>query len=506
MKKKEFFEWIRLFNDSEKENLIKATKGLVPNQKTFFKDVINKIKKWQTNSIINFGDLTTKIEQKEGRNFTRGNFADAIRERLAPFLYRFIITNETTNDKLLKNQVLFKAVQKRHFTDTYYYHYLNEREVANKEQPQKSFDYYHEQSTIDYSRYFNAEFQKYTFKTTQNYTDFKAEEVLLNTWQNNKIAFLIKQYRLACEILCRQSIVKDNESVLNTIDFSYLNQQLTVNQLSESVALDIYSNIYQCFVTADFSDIEPIIPILHKTLDNYTIFTNEEQTSLLILLMNIVGRVKKINPTQTTIDLLEQIAIFGFENNIFGKESAIEENVYINLCDILKKNPLHKKLEKDWLILLPTEDDRIWVTTYLQIQKHIEKKEYYESLCLMQNLNHQNNIYFAFRKYIFQLMCMLELKLEIQKGEKQFHHKQEDIVSMDRFQDVLNNINYALSHTKYLQKPTKEEKEKFLNYVEAITLLYQENPDNDSIKQMLEGDTAMYAKAWLKQKFEIINV
>lgn len=506
MKKNEFFEWIKRFDSEEEKKLKKRTKALVENQRVFIKAVVNKIRIWKDTSKKSrktFQNLLKGIRQKEGRNFTVGDLTDAISNRLKPFLYRFIITNETEQDELLKYQIIFKAAQKRHFSDAYFY-YLDHRENSNQQQSHRSFNYFEEKSDINYLRYFNSEFQKYTFKTTQNYSDFKPEQVLYQTWQDSKTAFLIKHFRLACEILCLQSVVQEEEKQLETIDLSFLNQLFSDNDLSESIALQIYASLYQTFDVGNFENIEILRPIIQKALDNISIFTNEEQTSILILLLNIVGRVKKINPTEEVFSLLEKIAVFGFEKDIFGKEASIEENLYINLFSILQKQPLGKKLRNDFLHLLPTDNDRNWIKTYFDIQDCIENKEYYNTLILLKTLNNHNNFRFTLRKYILQLQCTLELQLKIDDNPNDYFHEQADAASDDRFQEILTNIDNALNYTKYLKKPTKDERQNFMNFVEITTMLFQKQLDTAEITIRLATDKA-FAKDWLQKKFKQIK-
>lgn len=496
------FKWMNRLNEGELKELKKHTKLLPEKLKNFSLAVIKRFLESQENGkerVMSLDDFVGVVKVKEGRKYL-ANFVRGV-NKIKGFLVDFLVVDMARKDEVLTEKTLFQAAKEKNFSEGYFYHLQEwEKKVENKNN--RSFDYQHDMFRVNYYRFFHADFQKAKLKSHHNNTDYTPAEVLAKSWNHLQIFRLIAQIRLACEIEYQKWTLEDAEGFLS--DLEDLDIPLIEKYISESIVLEIYFKIYQWVKNKNFADLEGLKKIIPIAIQNIQYFSEEERVSILVLLNNCIGRMLRQNEAQKELKtMLADIAIMGFENDIFGEQTNLELNLFLGFYDtinevysdfvaIIKEKHIHK---------LPTEMDRNWAKTYIEAREAMQSNQFYNAITETIQLGHFGNYALTTRKYVLLLECTYELNkiVDTTTSSKDLIAFSDEAAWLKIIKNIEKTFSQTINYTN--QASAENEHIALFNFATIASALFLETHKKEEIETMIETKTA-HAANWLRNKLK----
>lgn len=402
----------------------------------------------------------------------------------------FIIKCELKRDKLLKHQLLFKAAERRNFSDTYFRE-LEIREELNQEKTEKTTAYLFEQYQIEYLRFFRSDVEKNKFKSTIQEVSYEPVKALQNIWKHLQILGLTMKIRMACQLKFWEKGKTD--IVLkgyNDTEILYIKTNIKSYTKEEASAAHFYLELFEFLYSGDLNS---YYQIKNTFIKQIKLFSLEEQTSICILLSNhlvyLVGSEKE-NRAASYIAYLD-LSKFAL-THIFSAYNYVSHDLFINFFTTAVKND--KQFIKDLL----TEHIKIVPPKYSKIVKQVcqifalfdlKGVQNYQAAKVIINNVSSTDPAFIMRVRVFEIMIEYELQLL-------------DIKNEDNYKTTLlaENFKRSINDTDGLYKLWKTNmKEMNLNFLNAVIAIDTYNKEK-ALEIIEKAGNNINSKSWLLAK------
>jgi hypothetical protein len=489
------FKWITKLNELELRELRKYSKVLSPKLHKFIGNLVSRYYKWNrkedAESKDDFIDESHDYSEKYFANFAKSMM------KIKQFMIDFLVVNEANKDKLLTEKILFKSAQRKNYSVGYFYH-LHEWEKASMNQLNRSFDYEMDMYRVNYYRFFHPEFQKSKQLSHHNNTEYIPEEVLASSWNHLQVFSLIAQTRLACEIEYQKLKVANKGAYLTVIEDD-LNISLVAKYANKNIVLNVYFHIYKWLKNNNFEDVTTLKAIVPITVENIHLFSTEEQVSVLVLLNNCLGRLLRHSKDfETPIKLLSDIAIVGFEQNIFGRQLDLDLNFFLGLIDvIIHTGDKPTEFLKNNTKKLIREKDKDWANIYIKVRKLMQEKKFSEAIVELDTLYYSGEYALVTRRFVLLLQCTYELKQTINSTAPV---SDIGLTELTTWLKNIKTIRRTFNESAYTQKASKtNEHIALFNFVRIISVIYLQTHSMYEIEEMIKNEVT-YGIPWLKAK------
>jgi hypothetical protein len=510
MQKNFFLKWIYQL-EGKKTDIIDHLREII--HVDIVKNSIDKFKNWRKKE----GGAIEKDFDRHRRGIERkfypnGNIAKEI-HGLNQEMVNFLILDEHKTSELLKHKTLFDAANRYNFPTEYFYH-LEKRKEINNTQKHRSLDYWYEQFKINYHIFFHPEFIKHKYKTNINYETYESYTVLQNIWSDLQNAILIHKLRVACEIRSWRWLYNDTFEDFNfdeiNRDIEQFKKGLKKNDIENTGGFDnfnailIYTELFEWLALDKLEDIEGFSNLKTKVIKNISLFPNDEQVAILIMLINYIitlffqkkriGAVKKV---------LFEVASCGFNERIF-LVTYIDSNLFLNIFDLLQEDYpdfTNDMFSKYSTCIIPSE--KLFVELFCMARMTAHKEDWYKALEYAEALEHYNNYTFAFRRGILTIEFQYEIKELWRTSYRPNYLEGKKEIDDEDIKDTCESFYNSLSLTKFHKKPKMEEKVRVLNLIKGVKTLLGRTISIDEVESALAATPRMMAYDWFKSKVEL---
>lgn len=499
--KNSFFKWIFHLN-AERQRVIQAFRKEGETAENIVVNTYSKYKSWWKKEKVEEKDFDRHRKSILKRFFDNNqDTTTAEIHKLKSNLTNFITINEAENNPLLEQKILFGAAKRLNFQEAYFYH-LQKRETLNINTKKQGAKYFLECFEVNYNRYFHPAFEKDKVKIELNNTTYFPEETIQQTWSNLQMFTLTAQMKLACELQVRKVNYADKfiDSIKKDIDTA--KQQIENYPFEVCKAAHIYKEIFDWLQFDNLENIAAFDKTKDKILDNIEIFPEKEQATILILLLNYGSVLYTKNPVESS-RIYHECSEFGFKNNIWAKETAMESSLFMNMFDLTYKNHLDfaRKLHTVYIDKI-NETERQWVKDFINARLlFLEKgKKYIDALNLVKNLENHRNYGFTLRRHIVILQCQYEIEKALENNVIKWSRKTANLCDDVAMEQTVTNFKKCIYTTQYFDQPSDQIKNAALNFITALFMIKNKTVSTDEVKKYLETNST-YAKDWL---YEII--
>jgi hypothetical protein len=509
MQKNFFFKWIYKI-EAKKSDVLEYLRDFVHIKVA--ENSISKFKNWRKKGNVTEKSFDRHRKSIEKKFYPNGNIAKET-HRLNQEMINFLIIDEHKTSELLKHKTLFDAANRHNFSTEYFYH-LEKRKEINNTQKHRSLDYWYEQFKVNYHIFFHPEFIKHKYKTNINYETYESYAVLQNIWSNLQNAILIHKLRVACEIRSWQWLYSDTFEDFNfdeiNRDIEQFKKGLKKNDTDDTGNFDnfnailIYMGLFEWLALEKLEDIEGFNNLKTKVIKNISMFPNDEQVAILIMLINYITKLFFLKKNIVAVKkMLFEVASYGFKERIF-LVTYIDSNLFLNIFDLLQQD--YPDFTNDMLSKYSTciiSNEKLFVELFCMARMAAHEKDWYKALECTEALEHDNNYTFAFRKGILTIEFQYEIKELWRISSRHAYLKGEKEIDDEDIKGTCELFYNSLSLTKFHKKPTLEEKMKVLNFIKGVKLLLEGTMKIDEIDLALKATPQMMAYEWFKSKVEL---
>jgi hypothetical protein len=493
-----FLKWLNYLDKKELRDFRQYATLVLENLGIYVKAVIDRLSKWKNGKtdkkIEKHSDLIKKIKEKEGdrylTNITKDN--STVKKTFVDFL----VIKEAQKDAVFKEKILFKSAQKRNFSDGYFYQLLSwEKTLENTTQ---SFDFEYDMFQINYFRYFHPEFQKSKPTSTHHKEEYIPKEVLANSWNHIELFRLIAQTRLACEIEYQKWKLEDKTGYLDEV--GHLDIGLIEQFIPQNVALNVYFKIYKWIKTKDFDDLNGLKTTITFAIENIQLFSVEEQMSILLLLNNCIGRTMRFSDKQVQLKImLTDIAITGFTQDIFGKQTDLDLNFFLGMYDKVSEVNLDfaRTIKDIHSQKLPTKSDNSWAIQCINARELMQECKFHEAYLLLKKLDNHSDYSLTTRKFVMLIQCVFEINKQVMSNEVK-DIKIKGVAEEETWMNIIKNIHKTFKHSSYTKNASKtKEHIALFKFAEVASMLFLRTHSLSEIKNIIHN---VHAADWLKQQ------
>jgi hypothetical protein len=321
-------------------------------------------------------------------------------------------------------------------------------------------------------------------------------------------AILIHKLRVACEIRSWRWLYSDT-----FVDFNFDEINREIEQFRKNIdankpdnfdnfkAVFIYIELFEWLALEKLEDIEGFNNLRLKVIENISIFPNDEQVAILIMLINYTA---KLFDQKEKIEIIKimlfEVASCGFKGGIFGV-TYLDSNLFLNIFDMLYKDYTdftNEMFEKYSACIVPHE--KLFVELFCTARIAAHEKDWYKALENATALDHCNNYVFAFRKGVITIEFQYEIRELWETSSRLSYLKGKKRIDGEDVKDTCDTFYNSLSSSKFHKKPTIEEKKRVFNFIEGVKSLIKSNISVDEIKSVLTATPQMMAYEWFKNK------
>lgn len=406
-------------------------------------------------------------------------------------LESFIIECELKNDKLLKQQLLFKAAQRRNFLDATFKG-LDIREKENEAQKLRTTDYLFERYEVEYLRFFRPDVEKNKPKSRHRkkvYDPTKAQQAI---WNHQNILVLTMKIRMACQLkFWQKGKIKVEFKNYNNEEIEYIRNGILSYSKEEAVAAHFYLALFDLLFKGSLSDYEIV---KERFIDLIDIFTIEEQGSIYALFLNHLTYLICSNDERKDIyKAYRKLSKFALDS-IFSSFNYISDHAFINIFTsaIQDDAVFIDELLTKYIKVVPPQYAKtvrdICEIKYLFYLKGIEN--YKKCQAISANIA-GDNLGHIVQARTFEIMAEYELQLL-------------DSLNEDNYNTTKLAINFKRSINeaeKLYRLYAPDSKEMMLNFLNVIIAINSHN-EKEALKLFNKAGYNIQSRSWLLEKIK----
>ena len=379
----------------------------------------------------------------------------------------FLILQEVRNNKLKKQEMLMSVAQSRRMTKEYFVS-LEKQTKLIKAHPEQSFTNLYIQFHLIYQNYFHPEIDK----ARKGHKGKSVQQVLEDSNKQLDLFYWTAKYRIACEMILRREKIKG--LIHEDLDFTE----------EEAPVLYMYKAIFDLLKEKDIA----LYPKAKRlVLAHLSKVNNEEQNAVIILLYNFqamqLGQAENI---QKVYEEMINIAKIGFEEEYFGQEFPLDQNVFIGFYQIARI------VDTEWADFLLENYTPILSSLHQKNTYNLckafyafDSRDFEEALLLLQKIEY-NNFTYLLRARVLLVMCYYELRVSHQL-------------------DVNNEANNFSRHLKTNRTINKNIKLMFSNFTKFVRKLSNKQLNILELENDILQTRALASKKWLLEKINSLK-
>lgn len=496
-----FFKWLYHFRTTEKQSLLSLlqennqssdyTEQLIENSYAKFKRWINKNTYSDKDFERHYNKLSKNIYNEDKTRL------DTDLKFLANEMESFIINSEIQDKPKYRHQILFDKAKQVHFNEAYFHH-LDALEACLT-MDIKTADGFYDKFKIQEHRYFHTNFDKDKTKVELNGNYYEPEKFIQTCWENLTKFNLLSQIKMACELRTRKAIFDNDFKNFSAKKILHLKEEILEFQFEDFPEAHIYLELFQWLDFTRLEELETFDQSKNFIISKLHLFSKNEQSLILVYLMNFVGKVYKTE-SEISIDWYYQLAKIGFEQ-IWTKEMPVESSLLMNIYDLTyQKYPnFAAKIITDYTIKLSVQEKN-WMIAFFQARQAFNAKEYVKALKLVKPLIHHKNYGLTLRKYILMLQAKYELYLTLANTPLRTKYLL-NLGSEEAIKETIINLKTYINKSHYFKQPSNVQKKATENFITIIEHLINQTATTDEMKKQLNQHPT-YSYTWLAEKID----